>query len=305
VKILVTGASGFIGRAVAATLYGRGYEAVGIDRHPKEIPGLASQVQGDLTNAAWMAEIMEDLVASSDGVINLAGLLGTAELLRDIRPAIEANIVAAAELMLTCRHHDKPLVQISPGNASWLSVYPITKICADRLALALGQDTGLKVAIVRAMNVYGPWQKHAPVKKYIPNLIRWALLGQPAEIYGDGEQIMDAIWVGDVAEILVRALEWFTNHHSNPPTVFEAGLGRSLMVNTVADLVWDAVQPGVLAPAKIYLPMRPGEPIGSRTVADPWTLSPLGIVPLDLRLFKDGLRETVAWYREHPEILGL
>ena len=303
-RVLVTGSSGFIGRAVVANLAGLGYEAIGVDRHPKDIPGLASQMRGDLTDAGWRAEILENLVASSDGVINLAGLLGTAELLSEIGNAIEANITAAVDLMLMCRHHDKPMVQISPGNSSWLSVYPITKICAERLALALGQDAGLKVSIVRAMNVYGPWQKHAPVKKYIPNLIRWAFLGQPAEIYGNGEQMMDVIWVGDVAAILVRALEWARIRTPGTPTVFEAGSGIPLRVNTVADLVWRAVSSAAIMP-KIHVPMRPGEPIESRTVADPSTLYPLGLLPRDLRPFWDGLRETVAWYRSHPEILNL
>lgn len=302
-RVLVTGASGFIGRAVGANLSEHGYEVVGYDRHPKDVPGIPQMISGDILDAG----LVHEAVLGCDGVIHLAGLLGTSELLENVRiivSAIDANIHGALNVYEACLTQGKPVVQISPGNKTWPSVYPITKVCAERLGLALGQDAGLKIAVVRAMNVYGPHQKHTPVRKYIPNLIRWAFRGEPAEIYGDGEQVMDPIWVGDTAEVLRCALEYAAN--GGQPRVFEVGSGIGITANEMADMVWRAVRPGGGWMPKVHIAMRPGEPRHSVTVANPESLVPLGIVPdQDFLPLSEGLARTVAWYRAHPDVLGL
>ncbi len=303
-RILVTGASGFIGRQVVVNLSEHGYEVVGYDRHPKEVPGVLRMLSGDILNP----DAVDAVMMECDGAINLAGLLGTSELLENIRSAVNANILGALNLYDACLAQGKPIVQISPGNKTWPSVYPVTKMCAERLGLVLGKDAGLQIAVVRAMNVYGPWQKHAPVRKYIPNLIRWAFRGEAAEIYGDGEQTMDPVWVGDTAEVLRCALEYAAN--GGQPRVFEAGSGVGITANMMADWVWTAVH-GPNAPnagrmPKVHVAMRPGEPHHSVTVADPESLGPLDINPdHDFLPLSEGLARTVAWYRANPWILGL
>jgi UDP-glucose 4-epimerase len=163
------------------------------------------------------------------------------------------------------------------------------------------REHGTEIAVVRALNAYGPRQKAAPVRKIMPNLVLPALRGEPITIYGDGEQIMDMVHVRDVADILVRAL--VTDHgcyrpdpvrNADNPAKFEAGTGRYTTVNQIAQMVLDEVGGGTIN----HVPMRGGEPAHSIVVGDPETLRPLygGEAP-DLIRLEDGVAETVAWFR--------
>lgn len=327
-SIVVTGTSGFIGRAVVGAAADAGFRIIGFDRHPQPIHGLAEPWGGDILEnfaqgCSGHPSLRELIADEALGVINLAGVLGTSELLDSIPDAIRYNTEAAARIFLACLEFDKPCVQISPGNHSWSSIYPLTKNLAESVALALNRDRGAKIAVVRAMNVFGGFQKAAPVRKLIPNLIRWALLNEPARIYGKGTQKMDAIYVDDCAEILVRALRHVIQTGRGASTVFEAGTGQAVTVNWMADRIWKEVR-GVDVAPKIYEPMRPGEPPDSVTVANPLTLRPLGwrtgwepafiseqqfidsIQPhFCFTTFDEALRETVAWYKDHPGFIGL
>jgi nucleoside-diphosphate-sugar epimerase len=302
-NILVTGAGGFIGRAVVDRLVSLGVTVIGYDRTVREVPGIARWYHASVCDSATVAEAVE----GSDGVIHLAGVLGTAELLDHIGTAVTVNILGTLEVAEACLRYGKPLVHISPGNIAWPSIYPATRRCADTIVEALACDRGLRAAIVRAYNAYGPWQKHAPVRKLIPNLIRSALLGEPATIYGNGEQLIDPIWVNDVAWVLWRALQYLQHGDVPPRTcpLFEAGMGIGITVNEVADRVWWSVQRVSRAP-KRYLAMRPGEPLGSCVVANPASLAALNLRPsTDFLPLTDGLARTVAWYLTHPSWLDI
>lgn len=298
--ILVTGISGFVGRAVARNLAARGLTPIGLDRHPKPVEGAVLIKKGDIMDF----DLVRGLVKDAAGVINLAGVLGTSELLDSIGMAIDLNIRAAENIFRACKDFDKPAVQITVGNKDWLSVYPVTKVCAEKLAQIYATDLGARIAVVRAMNAYGGWQKYRPIRKLIPNLIRWAMLREPAQIYGDGLQVLDPIYVDDVAEVLVRAL-LYAAEDTDTSEVFEAGTGLGWAVRDTAALVWACVNPNLPYPDPIYEPMRIGEPRNSITLGDPATLATLGLTTQVLTSFDEGLRRTVAWYRNNPSFLDL
>lgn len=294
-RILVTGVSGFIGRAVAKRLAQDGIEVWGLDRHPKPVMDVKMIKKGDILDT----ELVDGIVGMVDGVIHLAGALGTSELLSEIKNAVEVNILGSINICEACRKHNKPLVQIATGNKDWLSVYPITKECAVRLGQVYAKDLGVKIAIVRAYNAYGPHQKWDHVRKFVPNAIRWSILGEPIRIYGSGEQVMDLIWVGDVAEVITRAL---LIDHGHWGSVFDAGTGIGINVNDAARMIWKAVTGGNDA-LLLHEPMRAGEPDGAVVVADTRSLKPLGRVaflPLER-----GILKTVKWYLDHKDFLRI
>ena len=309
-RVLVTGISGFIGRAVTSNLTARRFVVYGLDRSPKPVTGATVITKGDILDA----DLVQKSVSEVDGVIHLAGVLGTSELLDSVKDAVRINVEAAVNVYNACLVASVPVVQIATGNANWTSVYPATKECAVRLAQCYAQDAGLKLSVVRAFHAYGPYQKHAPTRKFIPNAIRSAILNEPVIIFGKGHQIIDPIWVDDVAEILVRALLKANNPSGvgdlrpTPLThIYEAGTGDGISVNNVADVIWRIVNGTNVAP-KIHLSMRAGEPAESTVVGDPVTLWPFyEEFPFEHPLvkFEDGIQDTINWYRGHPEILGL
>lgn len=280
-KILVTSSSGFLGRALIHNLANKNHDAFGLDRHPRPVLGMCFAKKGDILDR----KLVFDLVGVCDGVINLA------EASEQVVDAIRINTEGVVNVFDAAEKFGKPVVQIM--NEEPYSAYCVTKGCAEKLAFIYNRVKGQRIAMVRAMNVYGP---HQPVEKFIPNAIRSALLRQPIKIYGMGQQEMDPIYVDDVAEILARAL---LMDHKCYNRAFEAGSGRSVPVNDVADLIWRLVTGETVAP-KTFVPMRPEY---SEIKANLETLAPIGpvpMIPLELGMFR-----TVEWYRQRPEFLGL
>jgi nucleoside-diphosphate-sugar epimerase len=210
-KVLVTGASGFVGRATCAELAGRGHEVVALVRRPgSEPPGARAQIC-DLTDAASLQEAVPSQRA--DAVIHLAAEIASQ---RDARKVHEVNVEGTRRLLEACLSDreadggprfvlastvvtgdahgellepDKPLPVETP--------YGESKQEAERLV----RESGLDAVIVRPSHVYGPggWYAEEFVKR----------LRQPGRfaVIGTGENWWDVVRVEDVATALVDAAE--------------------------------------------------------------------------------------------------
>lgn len=293
-NVLVTGGTGFIGSHVVARLLELGDTPVIFDRHVKKPPAGCELILGDVRDPVAVTEA----VAHVDGVIHLAAVLGTQETIANPRPAAETNILGALNVFEAVTQYGLPAAYAAVGNHWMNNGYSITKTAAERFADMYNTDRGARIAIVRAVNAYGPGQSVAApygwskVRKIMPAFICRALLGHPIEIYGDGSQVMDMVYVDDVADLFVRALK------TGPADrIYEAGPGRATTVLEIAQLVQLLVQEwgGTYAELQ-HLPMRPGEPPASRVVADPTTLLPLAPAGYDFLPLFNGVSETVRWY---------
>lgn len=270
-KILVTGSRGFIGAAAVRELEHRGIGSIAFD-YPC-----------DVTNRDEVLIAAEN----ADGIINLAGILGTAEIFGAEYEAAEVNILGAINVFDAAQKFDLPLVQIATGHEGQPNPYAITKLCATQLAMARAQFSGLKVNSVKAYHVYGPGQKMcAPhgtskVRKIIPSFVARALTGMPIEINGTGEQMVDMCYLNDVAKVICDGLE------APYGRIMEAGTGIGVKVNDVARTV---IQQCHSLSDIVYLPMRMGEPADSVVVAK----NPLCKNPWPYQL-----NTTIDWYRDH------
>jgi len=301
-RILVTGA-GFIASHVVPLLKDLGHSVTLLDR--RRLGGFPEDpwhagcrfVEGDVCDRAQIARE----VSEHDGVIHLAGLLGTSETIEDPLLSVRVNIEGTLNVLEACRpaqpNAPAPRAVVTTlGNHFMQNAYSITKSCAERFALMYNRELGTRAAVVRAFNAYGARQKRHPIRKLIPHCIAAALEGRPIEVFGTGEQQIDLVDARDVAVVLVRAL---TLPHDVYDSVIEAGTGRAVSVNEVARFVNETL--GNRAGVR-YLPMRPGEPEMSVVVADTSTLAPLGIDAADFTPWQHGLRGTMAWYRDHQVV---
>lgn len=288
-RVLVTGGSGFIGGYVCAELADRGYAPVVLDRQGRR-DTRHETVLGDVRDRV----AMESIIGSADGVIHLAGQLGTQETVPYPYGPAETNVLGTLNVLDAAHRHDIPMVFISVGNYWMNNPYSITKHTAERFCLMFRKELDAKVSVVRALNAYGLGQKTRPVRKIIPTFVNAALAGDPIRVYGDGLQIMDMVHVRDVAHVLVRALEEL------PEGVIEAGTGRPTTVNEIARAVLDAARGsgGFVE----HIPMRPGEEPGSTVLADTSKLALLGLDAEDFITLEDGLVETVAYYRDRQPV---
>jgi nucleoside-diphosphate-sugar epimerase len=297
-RILVTG-FGFIGRHVAAELASCGCRVSVLERKPDLEAARqfgADPVLGDVRDA----DLLSYVVPEFDGVIHLAGLLGTSELVEDPVPAIETNLTGAVNVYQACRLAARrgrriPCVQITAANYFMDNSYAITKQASERFASMFNREHSTDIRVVRAQNVYGEHQRNFPVQKIIPRFVGWALAGEPLRVYGDGSQVQDMIHAGDVARILVRTLFAPVN-----PGLVSAGTGRALTVLEIAREVVAAA--GSASPIE-RVPMRAGEPEGTVVLGEPGTLAAVGVDPASLVTFEAGIRRTIDWYRANPGAL--
>ena len=134
------------------------------------------------------------------------------------------------------------------------------------------------------------------VRKIIPSFVSRALHGETVQVYGDGEQVMDMIYVSDVARCLVTALEVTVGLAGG---TYAAGTGRRTTVADIAKAVQVEVeqQTGVTAAIE-HLDMRPGETPGAEVLADPGEVRALGLDPAGFVPLEEGLRHTVTHYRD-------
>ncbi len=292
-RILITGASGFIGSHCIEEALSRKLTPICFDRYLHQYPEGCETFQGDIRDT----EAVREAINKVDYAINLAGILGTQETINNPIPSVQTNIIGTINFLEACRptkFHQVKAVQIGVGNYWMNNSYSITKDTATRFCLMYNKEHETKVAIIRGLNAYGERQKHKPVRKIIPTFIYRALNDQDIEVYGNGAQIMDLVYVKDLAKILVDVC---TKEHNLYDTQIDAGTGRRTNVNEIAEIVIKACN----SKSKIiHLPMRPGEPEQAIVLADTKTLKMLG--DYDLTPFEEGIKRTVKWYKENYDI---
>lgn len=300
-KIAVTGGMGFIGRYVIEEIQSRGYIPVIFDHHLRsrdEYPEDVEVFLGDVRDLTAFSE----LAAHVDGVIHLAAVLGTQETINDPLPAVMSNVVGGLNFLESIVKYDLPGVYIAVGNYWFNNPYSISKNMVERFCHMYNKDRGANVNIVRAVNAYGPRQiaaqpfAHGKVRKIAPSFICRALSGLPIEIYGDGSQISDMVYVGDVAKALINALEYASNKKTFDVAI-EVGPKEHTTVRYTAELINSiAASKGYKLCDIVSLAMRPGENIGEPVTADIDTLKLIGMHESSLVTLADGMESTVQYF---------
>lgn len=276
-RVMITGGFGFIGAHLREELLARGHSVVLFDGQSR-----------DVCNETLLGQTVR--FEEVEAIVNLAGALGTEELIGAERHAAQVNIIGAVNCFDVAEAAGIPVVQIATGHRGQPNTYAITKAAAEDLALARAGWQGERISVVRAYHVYGPQQKACPphgkghVRKIIPSFVCRALTGMNIEIYGTGQQMIDLVWAGDVAVALADAI-------GGPyGEVTEAGTGKPVSVMQAALDVWTAC--GSPSPSKIDIvgQQRRGEPLGAHVVASR---------PVCPTMWPRKLPETVNWYREY------
>ena len=226
-KVLVTGAAGFIGSAVVKTLSAAGVEVVGVDALLGGLyPAIEKQqrfeeLQDSLGKNLFQLDLRSDdlsaLPANITHVINEAAMPGLGLSWQDFDLYASCNLTATARLIEAAHAWSlQKFVQISTSsvygkNAAGdeslplapVSPYGVTKLAAENLVQAYWRDSGLPGVILRYFSVYGPGQR--PDMAY-RKFIDLALQGQPIDLYGSGEQTRSNTYIDDCVSATIGAL---------------------------------------------------------------------------------------------------
>lgn len=212
-KILVTGASGFIGRHVVAALEAAGETVIGLDIREQSRAGWF--VQGDIRNADRLCNVVHNL--RPDAVIHLAARVGVRESVADPSGYLETNVLGSLNVLEACRLNGvQQLVMASTssvyGNAPHqvetatpqpLSPYAASKLGMEALAQAYHALYGMNIAVLRLFSVYGEGIRPDLM---IARLMDSLALGTEVTLFNEGDLYRDWTYVGDVVRGIQLAL---------------------------------------------------------------------------------------------------
>ena len=331
-KILVTGAAGFIGMHVAERLLAAGHQVTGLDNlndyydpalkqarlaRLRDRPGFAFQ-RLDLADGAGMRALFA--AEGFERVVHLGAQAGVRYSLTNPQVYLDSNVTGTLNVLEGCRHHGvghlvfastssvyglNTRMPFSPhhGVDHPLSLYASTKRAGELLCHNYAALFGLPVTALRFFTVYGPWGR----PDMSPMLFAQKMLaGQPIDVFNGGHHRRDFTYIDDIVEGVVRACD----HVATPDPAWDSAapdpatsrapyriynIGNQSPVELLRFIGLLEENLGVKAQMN-FLPLQPGDV--PDTLADCSDLErAVGFQPSTP--IEEGVRRFVAWYREY------
>jgi UDP-glucose 4-epimerase len=246
-RVLVTGAAGFIGRAVVAALRERGVPVTAVDREPPDPSWNAGDagvdvVTGDLAEQETCVAAFE---TRPTAVVHLAALTSVLRSVDAPMQTFAQNVTITQVLLELSRGSGVDRFVLASTNAVVgdvgtatinadlplrpLTPYGATKAACEMLLSAYSGSYGLATAALRFTNVYGPGMSHKD--SFVPRMMRAALTNTGVRVYGTGEQRRDLVFIDDVVSGILKALD---SKYDGRAII---GSGRSVSVLEMIDTV--------------------------------------------------------------------
>ncbi|MBP5985667.1 MAG: NAD-dependent epimerase [Azonexus sp.] len=334
-KILVTGAAGFIGMTASLRLLARGDEVVGLDnmndyyevslkenrlKRLTALPGFRF-VKLDVADRAGMEKLFAD--EKFDKVIHLAAQAGVRYSIQNPHAYVDSNLVGFINILEGCRHHKvQHLVYASSssvygGNTKMpfsehdsvdhpVSLYAATKKANELMAHTYSHLYGLPTTGLRFFTVYGPWGRPDMALFLFTKAI---LEGRPIDVFNHGNMQRDFTYIDDIVEGVIRVMD--RNAAANPAydaiaadpatsnvpyRVFNIGNNNPVQLLDFIGAIENAL--GTKAEKRL-LPLQDGDvpaTYANTDLLNDW----VGFVPGTS--VQDGVGRFVAWYRDYYKV---
>ena len=320
-KILVTGAAGFVGMYTAKRLLEQGHDVVGLDNlNDYYEPALKEYrlnqltsyvnfrfVQMDLADRAGIAELFK--TEQFQRVIHLAAQAGVRYSIENPFAYVDSNLVGTMTILEGCRHNQvEHLVYASSSSVYGMnekipfsetdqvdnpvSLYAATKKANELMAHSYSKLYKIPTTGLRFFTVYGP----AGRPDMAPWLFTEAILqGKPIKVFNHGKMMRDFTYIDDIVEGVVRIQDVIPQGEV-PYSLFNIGNNEPIQLARFIKAIESAT--GREA-EKIMLPMQPGDV--ERTYADTMRLeAAVGYKPQTE--IEQGIQKFVDWYKKYREI---
>jgi UDP-glucose 4-epimerase len=228
-RVLITGGLGFIGSNLARQLVALGAEVLLVDSLIPEyggnlfnIDGLEDRLRVNVADVRQQST-MNYLVRGHDVIFNLAGQVSHIDSMQDPYTDLEINCRSQLSILEACRRYNAAVKVVFAGTRQVygkpvslpvseshlvrpIDVNGINKAAGEYYHLVYNNVFGVRACSLRLTNVYGPRQliKHNR-QGFIGWFIRLAIEDREIQIYGDGEQLRDFVYVADAADAFLRA----------------------------------------------------------------------------------------------------
>lgn len=241
-RILVTGAAGFIGSHTVRALASAGADVMAVDQRPV---GDGDGIQARCLDLREPGAAAAALPAGIDTVVHLAASTSVLQSVGRPQETFDNNVAVTASLLEQSRQVGVRSFVFASTNAVVgptedprihegsqlhpLTPYGATKAAAEMLMSAYSSSYGLKACALRLTNVYGPGM--AEKDSIVPRLMRAVHGATTFEVYGDGRQIRDYVYVDDVVAAIVSTIRLGAGGR------LVVGSGRSSSVLQLIDIV--------------------------------------------------------------------
>ncbi len=232
-RVLVTGAAGFIGSTLAKKLLDRGDQVVGIDNlndyydvslKEARLGRLTEKttfqfMQMDIADRAALAKLFED--SAFDVVVNLAAQAGVRYSIENPAAYIDANLVGFGNILEGCRHSGVVHLVYASSSSVYgsnedlpfsekdnvdhpISLYAASKKANELMAHAYAHLYGLPTTGLRFFTVYGPWGRPDMA---LFKFTRGILDGTPIPVFNKGQMVRDFTYIDDIVEGVMRVID--------------------------------------------------------------------------------------------------
>ena len=312
-RIVVTGGAGFIGSHVVDAYIDAGHEVLVIDDlstgNASNVNRAARLERIDIRDVQGMAKVFASFRPQ---IVNHHA--AQIDIRRSVAEPIfdaQVNVIGSVNLMQQAvRHHAEGFIFASSGGAIYgetprpavetavkapISPYGAAKAAVENYLFAYSKTFGLKPVILRYANVYGPRQDPAGEAGVVSIFASALIAGRTVTIFGSGDQVRDYVFVKDVAQANLVALDHLKSGaidvHSPDEMAYNIASGRAISVNELYEEMARIIPAKVEA---IHADARPGELMESRLdiahARDVLGFSPQVNLP-------DGLLETISWQK--------
>ncbi|PWI48857.1 UDP-glucose 4-epimerase [Candidatus Heimdallarchaeota archaeon B3_Heim] len=269
-KVLVTGGAGFVGSHLIEELLVQGHEVVCLDNFTsgkrinlEPFKEKITLIEGDILNLKDVQAALEDV----ESVYHLAAQISVTQSVRNPLHDASININGFINILNTILESSvKRVVYVSTGGAIYgeplhipasettpeepISPYGLSKLVGEKYLKWFNATHGLSYAIIRPANIYGPRQDPLGEAGVISIYLGRMLNKKPLEIFGDGSDTRDYVYVKDIAAICTTAMA------SNVDDTYNAGTGIQTSLNELVEIIGEVT---TLPIKKVFKPPRPGD----------------------------------------------
>lgn len=334
-RVLITGAAGFIGSALSLRLLERGDEVIGIDNldpyydvnvkharlartnvHPNFV-----DLRVDIADQLALKNVFSEF--KPQRVVNLAAQAGVRYSLENPQAYIQTNVVGFMNLLEECRHHQvEHLVYASSSSVYGsntrmpfsvhdpvnhpVSIYAASKKSSELMAHTYSHLYGLPTTGLRFFTVYGPWGR-PDMALFL--FTRKILAGEPIDVFNHGNHKRDFTYIDDIVEGVIRVLDrvpqsnasWSSDHpdpatSKAPYRIYNIGNNQPIELMHYIKVLEDCLGKEAI---KNFLPLQAGDvPDTFANVDD--LIQDVGYKP-DTSV-EDGIKNFVEWYRAYYDV---
>ncbi|MBI5519074.1 MAG: NAD-dependent epimerase [Desulfovibrio sp.] len=334
-KVLVTGAAGFIGFHLSRRLLSMGHEVVGLDNlndyYSVEVKLSRLEmlkpepkftfVKLDLADNESMARLFAE--QGFTHVVNLAAQAGVRYSIQNPRAYIDSNVVGFLNILEGCRHNKVGHLAYASSSSVYglnttmplsvhdnvdhpMSLYAATKKSNELMAHTYSHLYGLPTTGLRFFTVYGPWGRPDMALFLFTKAI---LAGEPIKVFNHGKMRRDFTYIDDIIEGVVRVTmhtaepnpEW-SGAKPDPATspgpyrLYNIGNNNVVELSRYIEVLEECLGKKAI---KEYLPMQPGDvPATEANVDD--LVRDVGFKPATR--IEDGIARFVEWYRGYFKV---